>query len=259
LWILAAGSILVGLLGVPDALIHGADRFGAWLTPVLAAQARDESAKEFILFALIATGVSLGGIGIAYALYGHGFSPRVRSFVARVPRLYKVVLNKFYIDEIYDTLIVRPLRWTALILWKAVDTFLIDLVFVNGAGFLTSGVGKLAKYVQNGDVQRYVIGIVAGAALMLWGATNWSARSAAKFEATAEGSEVTVNATSGGPTAKRLMYRIDWDGGKKFGAPQPATTFKHRYDTPGKKKISLQVLDPRWGTDATETKTVVVK
>src|SRR5207253_8523596 len=49
LWILAAGSLLVGFLGVPDVLHEGADKFGEWLSPVLAAQARDESKSAFFL------------------------------------------------------------------------------------------------------------------------------------------------------------------------------------------------------------------
>src|SRR6185437_6496553 len=102
------------------------DRFGDFLSPVLQAQARMESRSEFMIGAAIALSVSGAAILLAWVLYGNGFSPRVKRFVAAVPRLYKTVLNKYYIDEIYDVLVVRPVRWTAIIFWSAIDTVLID-------------------------------------------------------------------------------------------------------------------------------------
>jgi hypothetical protein len=178
--------------------------------------------------------------------------------VANWPRLYKLVLNKYYIDEIYDLLIVRPIKWFAYVLWKAVDTFIIDLLLVNGVGFITTGFGKLVRYFQNGDVQRYVVGILAGSALVLWGATNWSVRQAAKFqiEVTDKGKrEVTVTARGGDANAKRLQFRIDWDG-KGFTPSQAAPVFRHSYDSAGKKKIVVEAIDPRWGTSHAITQTV---
>jgi NADH-quinone oxidoreductase subunit L len=261
LWVLAAGSMLVGFLGMPDALHEGVDKFGEWLSPVLAPMAREESAGGFLIMAAIATGVSLVGIAIAWALYGRGFSPAVKNFVTAVPRLYKTVLNKYYVDEIYDFLIVRPIRWVALILWKAVDSFLIDLVLVNGVGFLVSGIGKLVKYLQNGDVQRYVVGMIIGGAALIWVASNWTAREAKHFQVRVSGSEVTVDLPSSGANAKRLSYTVDWHDGKKSG-PQQAPMFRHTYESPGTKEITVEVKDPRWDTGATgteETKKVVIK
>jgi hypothetical protein len=262
LWVLAAGSLLVGFLGVPDVLHEGWDRFGEWLSPVLAPQAREESKGAFFLNAAIATGFSGAGILLAWVLYGHGYSASVRKFVAAVPRLYKTVLNKYYVDEIYDFLIVRPIRWTALILWKAVDSFLIDLVLVNGVGFITAGVGKLVKYIQNGDVQRYVVGLIIGSTALLWFATHWTAREARHFQTRISGNEVTVDVAGAGNNGKRLLYSVDWHDGKK-SARQQAPMFRHTYDSPGEKKITVEAFDPRWDTGsepgATETKKVVLK
>ena len=258
LWILALGSIVVGFLGMPDAFGEGVDKFGEWLSPVLIAQAREENLRQWLISAGIASAVGLSGIGLAYLLYGHGFSQTVRNFVAGAPRLYKTVLHKYYIDEIYDFLIVRPIRWTALILWKAVDSFLIDLVLVNGVGFLVGGVGKLVKYLQNGDVQRYVIGIIAGTAIILWGATTFTARDAKQFDARANGREVVVTALGAGSAGKRLQYQVDWHDGKLSG-PQQATLFRHVYDSAGDKKVTLTVIDPRWESTSVETKKVTVK
>jgi NADH-quinone oxidoreductase subunit L len=261
LWVLAIGSIVVGFLGIPEALPPHHNLFGEWLSPVLPPQAIDESASKVLVGAAIATAISGAGIGLAYVLYGKGISERVKKLVTSMPRLYKLVLNKYYVDEIYHLLIVRPLKWFAYVLWKAVDIFIIDLLLVNGVGFLVSGVGKLVRYFQNGDLQRYVIGILAGGALILWAATNWPVRQAAKFEAkvTDEAKhEVTVTAQGGGPTAKRLQFRVDWDGNNKFGALQSTPVFRHQYDSAGKKKIAVEAVDPRWGTTKIITQTVKI-
>jgi NADH-quinone oxidoreductase subunit L len=259
LWILALGSIVVAFTGVPDAIHEHSDRFGEWLQPILPAQLREESAGEFFTLAGIASVVGLAGIALAWVLYGHGFSARVRAFVAAAPRLYKTVLNKYYVDEFYDFIIVRPLRWTALILWKAVDTFVIDLFLVNGIGLLVGGVGKLVKYVQNGDVQRYVIGILLGTATVFWFAIAHTSCEGAEFTARVEGRDVIVDAAGAGLPGKRLQYRIDWEGGKNYGAYQSGTVFKHHYDSAGVKKIRVQAADPRWGWTHNVTNKVVVK
>jgi NADH-quinone oxidoreductase subunit L len=257
LWLLAIGSFVVGFSGIPDVVHEGANHFGDWLSAVVGPQAREESLPEFGIAAAIATGASLASIGLAWLLYGHGFSAGVRQFVASVPRLYKTVFNKYYIDEIYDTLIVRPLRWTAFILWKGVDTFFIDLVLVNGVGFFVGSIGKVVKYLQNGDVQRYIVGMLAGTAGLLYVATNYSACRASDFEVSQNGREVVVTA-HGSSTEKRLRYRVAWEGGGELSAEQGSSAFRHSYDSGGKKKITIEVLDPRWGTSSRESRSVTL-
>jgi NADH-quinone oxidoreductase subunit L len=259
LWILAAGSLLVGLLGIPDIVWPGHDLFGEWLSPVLPPLAHEEHLGEFVTFALIALGVSLLGIGIAWLLYADGVSTRVKRFVAAFPRLYRLVFNKYYIDEVYDFLVVRPVRYTALVLWKAFDTVVIDLLFVNGTGFIVSGFGKLSKYLQNGDLQRYIVAVIVGGAVIIGIGTHYDVWSGSKFDAQVNGRDVQVTAHGAGPTAKRLQYRVDWDGDGKYSATQMNTTFRHSYDAAGSHKISVEAIDPRWGTVSHESRTVKVQ
>ncbi|MGZ3429411.1 MAG: proton-conducting transporter transmembrane domain-containing protein, partial [Polyangia bacterium] len=259
LWILAAGSILVGLLGIPDVIWSGHDYFGEWLSPVLPPLAHEEKLSEFGIFAMIALGVSLLGIGIAWLLYGDGVSKTVRSFVASFPRLYKVVFNKYYVDEIYDLLVVRPIRYTAFVLWKAFDAFFIDLLLVNGVGFIVSGFGKLSKYLQNGDLQRYIVAVIVGGAVIIGVGTHYDVWAGAKFDAQVQGLDVQVTAHGAGPTAKRLQYRVDWNGDGKYSTTQMQPTFRHTYDSPGSHKISVEAIDPRWGTVSRESHTVKVQ
>jgi hypothetical protein len=175
----------------------------------------------------------------------------VKRFVQVLPRLYRTVLNKYYIDEFYDVVIVRPLRRTAAALWMAIDSFVIDMVLVNGVGFLVGGIGKLVKYLQNGDMQRYVIAILIGAAVMLWGATSFTARKAREFTTTTSGHEVTVTAGA----ERGLEYTVDWHDGQSSG-PQANATFRHNYESAGAKTITLTVVDARWGSSATSTQKV---
>ncbi|MDB4967628.1 MAG: proton-translocating NADH-quinone oxidoreductase, chain [Myxococcales bacterium] len=259
LWILAIGAIVIGFLGIPEVVRPGFDYFGEWLSPVLPPLVADESASEFWMFAAIALAVSGIGIGLAWVLYGHGPAVAVRNFVARAPRLYRLVFNKYYVDEIYDFLVVRPVRFTAFLLWKAFDAFFIDLILVNGVGFLVSGFGKLSKYLQNGDLQRYIVALIVGGAVIVGVGTHYDVWAGAKFETAVAGRDVRVVAHGAGTTAKRLQYRVDWEGDGKFGATQPSPNFKHTYDKPGSHKIAVEAIDPRWGTVSRESRTVKVQ
>jgi NADH-quinone oxidoreductase subunit L len=259
LWILAAGSILVGLIGIPEAAIPGlhADFFGEWLRPALQPFG-EETTRSFWTGAIGALAVAGTGIGIAFALYSKGVSAAVRNFVAAMPGLYKLVFHKYYIDEVYDFLIVRPLRLIAFVLWKGFDAFFIDLIFVNGVGFVVGGFGKLVKYLQNGDLQRYIVALILGGAAIVYYAAHGDARQAANFDVVVVGNTVEVNAKGAGATARRLAYHVDWDG-KGFGATQQTTTFRHTYDAPGKYEIAVEAIDPRWSSSSRQTRTVKVQ
>jgi NADH-quinone oxidoreductase subunit L len=70
------------------------------------------------------------------------------------------------VDEVYDTLIVRPLAFFARILWKWVDAGFIDGI-VNGIAYLTGGVSQRLRKVQTGVVSNYALAIVLGTVLIV--------------------------------------------------------------------------------------------
>ena len=77
-----------------------------------------------------------------------------------------VLYRKYYIDEIYNSLIVRPLVWLSrVVLWKGVDQGVVDGVAVNGTARLSRGLGWLGSRLQTGQVGIYVVLFLVGA---LW-------------------------------------------------------------------------------------------
>jgi NADH-quinone oxidoreductase subunit L len=86
--------------------------------------------------------------------------------------LYNLLLNKYYVDEIYDAAIVQPIKVTSTEgLWRGFDVKVVDGA-VNGAGYLVSGVSIVLRLLQNGSVKTYAastfVGVVAILAYYLW-------------------------------------------------------------------------------------------
>jgi NADH-quinone oxidoreductase subunit L len=67
----------------------------------------------------------------------------------------RVAQNKFYVDEVYEFLIIRPVKFASFVLFRVVDSLLIDTVAVRGTAWVTARVGSALRYVQTGDAQAY--------------------------------------------------------------------------------------------------------
>jgi len=84
-----------------------------------------------------------------------------------------VLRNKWYVDEIYDALIVRPLVWLSRdVLWKQIDQRAVDGAAVNGAARGARALGWANRWLQNGQVGIYVVVFVVGVLLIIWRATS---------------------------------------------------------------------------------------
>src|SRR5947199_6211072 len=147
--ILAVCSILAGFAGVPPVL-GGDNHIQQFLTPA-AHEVKSESigttAIELILMA-VSTGAALAGAGLAYLFYiARPTLPETLS--AKAHSMYSIMLNKFYVDEIYDAVVVWPVvRMSSEFLWKFVDMFMIDGA-VNGIGQLVRSSGSGLRYMQS--------------------------------------------------------------------------------------------------------------
>ena len=80
---------------------------------------------------------------------------------------YKLSYNKFYVDELYDKIIVKPIVNSSTIIYKWIDKAFIDGT-VNGLGQITYSFGSLLRNVQSGNVGLYVIVMVGGIAAILF-------------------------------------------------------------------------------------------
>jgi NADH-quinone oxidoreductase subunit L len=86
--------------------------------------------------------------------------------------VHNLLLNKYYVDEIYDAAIVQPIKsFSAAGLWKVADVRVVDGA-VNGAGYVVGALAAGLRLVQNGSVKTYATGIFLGAvgilAYYLW-------------------------------------------------------------------------------------------
>ncbi|KEO83328.1 NADH-quinone oxidoreductase subunit L [Tumebacillus flagellatus] len=113
----------------------------------------------------LATLVALLGIGLAYLMYKkQSIKPENLANGALRP-LYQLSLNKFYVDELYHYVIVKPVVWIGHIL-NFIDKWIVDgIVHLFGEGTLIGSLGL--KYSQNGQVQTYGLVTLVGAVLLI--------------------------------------------------------------------------------------------
>ena len=108
-----------------------------------------------------ATGVGMLGILLAYICYIR--MPGLPMIVAwRAKSIYQVLLDKYYVDELYDLIITRPLFFVSNeILNRFIDRFVIDGT-VNGVGTSVRSGSQLARRSETGNVQHYAFVYVLG-------------------------------------------------------------------------------------------------
>jgi NADH-quinone oxidoreductase subunit L len=176
---LAILSVIGGWVGVPAAM-GGHDEIGHFLDPVFASGVITEAAATShsleLGLAFVSVLVALFGLYVAYIFYYK--KPRTAAALAgRAPAVYRLVENKFYIDEIYNALIVTPLLMFSRLFLGG----LIDGGIVNGAGAAaggtTRGLSSLVRRVQSGNIRSYAGWLAIGAAavllVMIFGRSIW--------------------------------------------------------------------------------------
>ena len=109
--------------------------------------------------------VGLAGIGLAYVLYVRE-PGRAERLGQQLAALHGLLLNKYYIDEIYQAVFVRPVLNASQWLWQVWDTQVIDRL-VNGTAQTADASGSALRLWQTGNVQTYALSFLAGAMLIL--------------------------------------------------------------------------------------------
>jgi NADH-quinone oxidoreductase subunit L len=157
--VLAFLSVVGGWIGIP--IIRGGDRIGRFLEPVIpalsGAHAAEHAPPVSLELALMAASVAVAMVGLflAWFWYAQG-EGRVPAMLAeRFPRLYRTLVNKYFVDEAYEAVFVEGLaKGGGRFLWE-VDATVVDLI-PNGAAALTRGTAALSnlfdKYLVDGAV-----------------------------------------------------------------------------------------------------------
>jgi NADH-quinone oxidoreductase subunit L len=169
--ILAVLSVIGGWLAAP-ALWGGKDYFTDFLAPVFGSGESvggiDEVAAHNLelTLAVVAVITALVGIFVAYWLYVKRTDTPAKLAKSMKP-VYTLLLNKYYVDEIYAALIVKPLVWlSTVVLWKTVDVGAIDGA-VNGLAHGTTAIGDVTRHTQSGNARSYAVWVVVGAVIVL--------------------------------------------------------------------------------------------
>jgi NADH-quinone oxidoreductase subunit L len=156
--ILAIPSALIGLLlgwGGHDSWFHD-------FTKSVFPETHHEASGNVFLFMAISSVVGLAGIAFAWTRY----SKRVPSDEP-TNALHKLLANKYYVDEVYNALIVQPIKnGSHFLLWKLVDNGIIDGI-VNGVASIIRLIGGTLRRFQTGLVQSYIVSMVLGIVLFL--------------------------------------------------------------------------------------------
>ena len=158
--VLAILATVGGWVGLPDGWLWG-NAFVRFLEPAVGTfkPAFEASAGWLSIIAFLASAV---GIALAYVFYIR--LPGIPMLLAwRLKDPFNLLLNKYYIDELYNLIVTRPLFWVSdQVLNRAIDTDVIDGA-ANGAGMIVESSGQSARRVETGNVEHYVFVYVLGA------------------------------------------------------------------------------------------------
>ena len=256
LMVLAALSLMVGWLGMPH-LFHLPNAMAEWLNPVFVpSEPHVLGTGEEVLLLALALVAAIGGIALAWTLYRKGPSQLVSRFTATElgGSVHEIVFRKFYVDELYDLVVVRPLRWFGKMLFEVVDWFLIDFLFVNGSAFVVDLAGRFVRWFQNGQIQRYLVVLLVGSAALLYFASR---PTLTIHHAVLEDGVVRFAAdVGGGVSASQAELEWDFNGDGRADSDEQVVTWN--FGRPGSYEVTLSSSEPVFGRTKTVKATVVV-
>jgi NADH-quinone oxidoreductase subunit L len=157
--ILAILTAVAGLaVGIPSS--HGT-AFSRFLSPVLPLDEAEHSAGVAFSLLVLSAVVAIAGMALAWLVYGRSPARAASIGVARNP-VHRLILNGYYVDQIYDAAVVKPIYRLSLWLARIFDPGVIDGL-VNGIASAMAGWARGMRRVQTGFVMNYAFGILLGA------------------------------------------------------------------------------------------------
>ncbi len=163
--ILAGLSAIGGLMGLPHAF-HMPHLLGDWLAPVFPEfHVAAGAGTELGLMAASVAAAIAGSLLALYFYFKKGYVPVPDNGKASLPA--SVARDKFYIDEVYDGLVVMPMKAIARFLSATVDAAGVDRVASGWLPGLAGWISKGVTALQNGNTQRYAMALFAGAVALI--------------------------------------------------------------------------------------------
>jgi NADH-quinone oxidoreductase subunit L len=183
-WSMLGPLLILGLLSICGGWIGiersagwiNMERFSGFLAPALGARAAESgSAHLELILSIFAVAVALVGWFVADLLYRQR-PARPAQLAAAYPDSYKLLANKYYVDEFYGATVVKPL----LVLSTYLLGWVVDKALLGGAAWLLGGIatfaGALLQRWQSGNLRSYAAWLAAGAAaVLLFVVVPWSA------------------------------------------------------------------------------------
>ena len=169
LMLLCIGAVAAGWVGIPHILGGGA-HFTEFMKPVLGhPEGHGTHAEEIIVMGI---SIAAGFLGIMLAVWFYLLRPDIPPKLAKqFSSIYRVLWNKYYVDEFYSFLIVRPAIWTAKNVLMAITDAKIIEAIVNGVPNTIGAFSQALRKIQTGVVQHYAtimaMGVLLIVALML--------------------------------------------------------------------------------------------
>ncbi len=167
-------AVLAGLATVAGwvgASLFGIHSFADFLDPVVgAAQKTAVVMRDFAHNHSIEWAAAVGSVAVAFIGLGLAWLLYIKSpdtpwrLAERFRFTYRLVFNKYWVDEFYEAFIIRPIHAFSVFLWRIVDVVIIDGFGVNGPARLLKGIGHVGRRLQSGNVQAYAFWLFAGVA-----------------------------------------------------------------------------------------------
>ena len=164
-WVMTLPLVVLSLLTLVAGFVFGLPFGGTRIAQLLASVFAEHAASHSAFVVLVSVLVFAAGLGLA--MYRYRMTP-VKADTVGQPRtwLHALLINAYYVDAIYDRLIVRPLLALSFVLARAVDLGTIDGI-VNGVGRMVTACGAGLRRVQSGYVVNYALTMLAGAVVVI--------------------------------------------------------------------------------------------
>ena len=167
LLVLAAGAIFAGYAGFEFFVGDKAADFWGSAILVLPSHPALEAAHGVPGWVkLLPLGLGLGGIVLAYGMYML-FPGLPGALAGRFQPVYRFLLNKWYFDELYDAVFVRPAFYLGRNLWKTGDGALIDGIGPDGVAAATRALARRAGRLQSGYLYHYAFAMLSGVVFLV--------------------------------------------------------------------------------------------